>query len=178
MPFSRSSSITPRGERRLLQIEPQLPRLVALAILVVIFIFAFTGCQSATPATSLIPAGQIGEASTLTHGTVLKVRDMVVEGNSTALGRKGALVGAAAGSGFGGGDFTSTAIAMTAGLIVGEIIGTRAEKHLTRQRAQELTIRLENGDTLVVTQVIPPGFDPGDDVGVLLRPDGRRVVVH
>ena len=161
-----------------MKIGPPLPRLLARATLALWFIFAFTGCQSTTPATSLILAGQIGEASALSHGTVLKVRDLVVEGNSTALGRKGALVGAAAGSGFGGGDFTSTAIAITAGLIVGELLGTRVEKQLTRQRAQELTIRLENGDTLVVTQVTPPGFDPGDDVGVLLRSDGKRVVVH
>lgn len=160
-----------------MKFESPLTRLVARVTLALWLAFTFTGCQTATPREPRISADQLGEAYTLARGTVEKVRDIVVEGNATALGRKGALVGAAAGSGFGG-DFTSSAIAVTSGLILGEWLGSRVEKQLTRLRAQELTIRLETGATLVITQVTPPGFSAGDDVEVLERPNGKRVVVH
>jgi outer membrane lipoprotein SlyB len=82
------------------------------------------------------------------------------------------LGGAAAsgGSGVGG------AVAQAGGAVVGAIAGQAVEESVTRKHAQEITIRLDDGRTVVVTQEVATGiYQDGDRVRVLDGGGGARV---
>lgn len=121
-----------------------------------------------------VSRGTLGSMSVEHTGIVTNVRQVNVEGQRTNLGLIGgaALGGAAAsgGSGVGG------AVAQAGGAVVGAIAGQAVEESVTRKQAQEITIRLDDGRTVVVTQEVATGiYQDGDRVRVLDGGGGARV---
>ncbi|HYC70399.1 MAG TPA: hypothetical protein VEB66_04270 [Opitutaceae bacterium] len=126
----------------------------------------------------MVPANQANQLQTTETGTVVKVRDVTVEGRRTHLGQYGgAVVGGAVAVPTGGvrnaGDAVGVAVASTAGAIVGDA----AEEYLTRKEAQEITIQLKDGTMVTVVQADPAKFQPGDEVHVIHSPAGARVAM-
>lgn len=99
-------------------------------------------------------------------GVVESVRQVNIEGTRTPVGAgAGAVVGGVAGSTLGGG--RGSIIAATAGAVLGGVGGAAAEEALTRQTGIEITVRLDSGRMIAITQAADEQFAIGDRVRVL-----------
>lgn len=117
---------------------------------------------------SVVPQSQTNVMHSLELGTVLAVKDVVIEGDRSALGRwGGGAVGAAAASPDGGRYSTEDRLATAAGGVAGAVAGEAIEEAVTRVDAQEITIQLDRGRTVMITQETTDGrFQQGDRVQV------------
>jgi outer membrane lipoprotein SlyB len=100
-------------------------------------------------------------------GTVVAVRSVALEGQKTNLGTIGgaALGGAAATP---GGNRTAVKqVGQAAAAVVGAVAGRAVEEVATRENAQEISIRLDSGRTVMIIQESSNGlFREGDRVQV------------
>lgn len=99
-------------------------------------------------------------------GVVTNVRQVNIEGQRSNLGLfGGGIIGGAAAS---GGSGVGGAVVQAGGAVVGAIAGQAVEEVATRKLAQEITVRLDDGRTVVVTQEVSSGmYQDGDRVRVL-----------
>jgi outer membrane lipoprotein SlyB len=108
-------------------------------------------------------------------GVIEQMREVLIEGTNTSVGTiAGAAVGGIAGSTVGGG--RGAAIATVVGAVAGGVAGTLIEESATRALAQEITLRMDYGRTLVVVQETNPNLYPGQRVRVLTSDDGTTRV--
>lgn len=83
-------------------------------------------------------------------GDVVSVRDVQISGRNTIVGvGGGAIMGGAVAS---GGSGVGGAVVQAAGTVGGAILGESVEEVATRRWAQEIMIKLSNGDTIAVVQ--------------------------
>lgn len=148
------------------------PRLAGMAIAVVVL-----GAGCTFPSGSrVVNRRQVGQLQHIEYGTVQQVSPVVVEGERGQIGLVGGgLSGSAAAGGVGQG--VGRDLARAGGAVVGAVAGQAVEEAATRKAAAELTIKLENGSVVVVTQESPPTFAVGDRVGVASGAGGARVLV-
>lgn len=125
-----------------------------------------------------IPASQAGVMQNVETGLVTSVREITIEGKRTNLGMYGGgMVGGAAGSGIGSGG-VGTSIATAGAAVVGAVAGQAIEEVATRKRAQEISVRLEDGRTIVVTQEVQSGlYQEGDRVRVIHANGEARIAM-
>lgn len=91
-----------------------------------------------------------GRSMSVDTGEVVGTRDVQISGRNTIVGvGGGAIMGGAAAS---GGSGVGGAVVQAAGTIGGAIVGEAVEEVATRRWAQEITIKLSNGDTIAVVQ--------------------------
>ena len=136
---------------------------------------AVAGCTF--PSSSrIIPAAQANVLQRADAGVVTSVRQVTIEGQRSNLGMYGGgLMGAAAGS---GGRGVGGAVVQATGAVAGAVVGQAVEEAATRKSAQEITIRMDDGSTVVVTQEAATGlFQDGDRVRVLNGGGGARVAI-
>jgi outer membrane lipoprotein SlyB len=109
-------------------------------------------------------------------GVVESVREVLIEGTKTAVGAgTGAVVGGVAGSTIGSG--RGSVVAATVGALLGGLGGAAAEEAVTRQTGLEITVKLDSGRMLAITQAADETFQVGDRVRVLSG-DGTPRVSH
>jgi outer membrane lipoprotein SlyB len=101
-----------------------------------------------------------GEQSVRT-GVVDSVRAVRIEGTRSGLGALGGVGGASIGQGNG-----SIAGAI-AGAIIGGLVGNAAEDYGTRRPGVEVTVLLDSGKMVAITQEADEQFKPGDRVRIL-----------
>jgi len=117
------------------------------------------------------------EVQTVQTGTVLYVREVMVEGTQTGIGAAaGGVMGYVLGETIGSG--SGRDIARAAGAIGGAAAGAAAEEGLTRTNALEITVELENGQSIAIVQGKDEMFYPGQAVKIIRRPDGTARVVQ
>jgi outer membrane lipoprotein SlyB len=108
-------------------------------------------------------------------GDVVSVRSVEISGRNTVVGvGGGGLVGHAAAS---GGSGVGGAVVQAAATVGGAIAGEAVEEAATRKNAQEITIKLKNGDTIAVVQAVAQegSFTVGEHVHVLQGSGGTQV---
>jgi outer membrane lipoprotein SlyB len=136
------------------------------------------GCIGCTFPSSrrTVPAGQANVLQRVETGSVTSVREVNIEGQRSNLGMYGGgLVGGAAGS---GGRGVGGAVVQATSAVAGAVAGQAVEEVATRKRAQEITVRLDDGSTVVVTQESSTGlFRDGDRVRVLNGGGSARVAM-
>lgn len=123
-----------------------------------------------------IPIGQANVLQRSELGTVTSVREVNIEGQKTNLGMYGGgIIGGAAAS---GGRGVGGAVVQATGAVAGAVVGQAVEEAATRKRAQEITIRLDDGSTVTITQESSTGlFMDGDRVKVINGGGGARVAM-
>ena len=125
-----------------------------------------SGCVASTGG-GTFARGETRRVMTVDYGTVESVRSVRIEGTRSGIGAiSGAAVGGIAGSAVGGGrgSTIATVLGATAGLAAGSAIESRA----TSAPGVEVTVRLQNGQTIAIVQ---------EDQGENLRPrDYVRVI--
>jgi outer membrane lipoprotein SlyB len=146
----------------------------SIVLVSIVCAVASSGCMSTAGRTVYKP-GQINRAQRLETGTVIGVKQVVIDGQSTVVGLYGGGgIGAAAAS---GGSGVGGALATAGGAVVGAIGGREIEKAVTRKAGLEITVALDNGDTIIVVQEAREGgFADGDHVRVMLG--GNTHVMH
>jgi outer membrane lipoprotein SlyB len=99
-------------------------------------------------------------------GTVEGVRVVRLEGTRSPVGTlAGGVVGGVAGSTVGGG--RGSTIAAVIGAVAGGLAGSAIEEGVTRKEGVEVTVRLDNGNMIAITQEADEQFKPGERVRVL-----------
>lgn len=139
------------------------------------FSAALAGCTFPSSRRT-VSAAQANVLQKAELGTVTSVREVNIEGQKGQLGLYGGgLIGAAAGS---GGRGVGGAVVQATSAVVGAVAGQAVEEVATRKRAQEISIRLDDGSTVSVTQEVTTGlFMDGDRVRVMNGGGYARVAI-
>lgn len=117
------------------------------------------------------------EAQEVRMGYVESVRNVTIEGTRSGVGTlSGAALGGLAGSNVGGG--RGRIAGAIGGAVVGGVVGSAVEEGVTRQPGLEITVRLDSGRMVSVTQAADESFYPGDRVRLLSGYDGTARVAH
>ena len=103
---------------------------------------------------------------TVRLGVVDSVREVKIDGTRSGVGAgAGAVVGGVAGSTVGQG--RGATVGAVLGSVAGGVAGQAAEQGATRQTGLEITVKLDGGRLIAVTQAAGETFKPGDRVRVL-----------
>ncbi|HPE73342.1 MAG TPA: glycine zipper 2TM domain-containing protein [Candidatus Competibacter sp.] len=120
---------------------------------------------------------QAREAQEVRLGYVESVRQVLIEGTKSGVGAvSGAALGGVAGSTIGRG--RGQVAGAIGGAVLGGLAGSAIEENATRQPGLEITVQLDNGRMVAVTQAADEPFYPGDRVRVLIGYDGTTRVAH
>ena len=118
--------------------------------------------------------GQTRGVQEVQMGVVESVREVKIEGTKTGIGSTaGAVVGGVAGSEVGGGK--GQIIGGVLGAVVGGVAGAAVEEGATRQPGIEVTVRLDSGRMIAVTQAADEQFKVGERVRILSGSGVTRV---
>ena len=134
---------------------------------------ALGGCASSMSggAYSRSQARQVQEVQ---MGVVESVRQVQLEGTKTPVGTvAGAAVGGIAGSNIGGGK--GSTVGAIIGAVAGGLAGSAIEEGVTKKPGVEITVTLDNGRMIAVTQEADELFHPGERVRVLTGGGVTRV---
>ncbi len=119
------------------------------------------------------PAGVRGEMS-VRFGVVESVRLVRIDPRETGVGSAaGAAIGMVGGSHVGGG--SGQVVGAIAGAVLGGIIGQAIEQDANQRTGLEITVLLDNGKYVAITQEADETFRSGDRVRVLSGRGGARV---
>lgn len=142
--------------------------ILKMGVVLPVALLAATVAGCATPGLggSDYSRGQVRGEQSVRLGVVEQVRPVKIDGTRTGTGAAaGAVLGGVGGSAAGGG--RGQVATTVAGAIVGGIIGQAAENSATSKEGVEVTIHLESGKLIAVTQEADEIFQVGDRVRVL-----------
>jgi outer membrane lipoprotein SlyB len=147
------------------------------ALLAGVIALTLGGCASSLSG-SAYPRSQARTLQDVQMGYVEAVRNVRLEGTKSGVGTvSGAALGGIAGSKIGSGTRANTAGAV-GGAVLGGLAGAAAEEGLTRRTGIEITVRLDSGRVIAVTQAADEAFYAGDRVRVITAPDGTARVAR
>jgi len=124
---------------------------------------------------SVYSRDQVRQEQTVRMGVVDSVRPVQIEGTRSGIGpTAGAVVGGIAGSTIGSG--RGSAVGAVLGSVAGGIAGQAAEQGGTRKNGVEITVKLDGGNMVAITQEADAtAFYPGDRVRILSNGGVSRV---
>lgn len=146
-------------------------RNVKLAV-VTAAMLALAGCASQSG--SAYSRSQTRGEMTVRMGVVESVRQVTIEGTQSPVGAiAGGVVGGVAGSNIGGSK--GSTIGSVLGAVAGGVAGQAIEEQVTKKKGLEITIKLDSGQMIAVTQEADESFHPGERVRVLSGQGATRV---
>lgn len=149
------------------------PLNIASSALAIAAMIALAGCASGTGGKDYSRA-QARSAQEVQMGIVESVRAVNIEGTKSPIGAgAGAVVGGVAGSTVGSGK--GSVVGAAIGAVLGGLGGAAAEEAVTRDKGVEITVKLDSGRLLAVTQAADESFQVGDRVRVLSGGGAMRV---
>lgn len=146
---------------------------LATLTLVAASAFILSGCPGGLGSTDY-SREQARSEQEVRMGIVESVRVVNIEGTKSNVGTAaGAVVGGVAGSNVGGGK--GGIVGATVGAVLGGLGGAAAEEDVTRQKGLEITVRLDSGRMIAITQAADEEFHVGDRVRILSGGGTTRV---
>jgi outer membrane lipoprotein SlyB len=107
-------------------------------------------------------------------GTIESLREVQIEGTRSGIGpAAGAVIGGIAGNTVGQG--RGAAVGAVVGGVAGGVAGQAAEQAATRKNGVEITIKLDNGPLIAITQEAGDSFRVGDRIRILSDGSTSRV---
>lgn len=147
-------------------------RLIAIG-LATTAILNLTGCAGSQSGSAYSRSQTRGEMN-VRMGIVESVRTVTIEGTQSGVGSvAGGVVGGIAGSNVGQGK--GATVGSVLGAVLGGVAGQAIEEKATRKDGLEITIKLDSGQVIAVTQEADETFSPGDKVRVLSGSGATRV---
>ena len=146
-----------------------------MVLLVGSSVVVLTGCAAGSSGSDYT-RGQARQEQSVRTGVVESVREVKIEGTRSGIG---AAAGGIAG-GIGGSTVTDGklgAIAAVLGAVGGGLAGQAMEQGVTGRKGLEITVKLDNGSLVSVTQEADEEFKPGERVRIL-RGGGVSRVTH
>lgn len=154
----------------------RLMKMTAVVTVVLAAGLILSGCPASTSG-GAYSRDQVRQAQDVRLGYVESVRQVTIEGTRSGVGAvSGAALGGVAGSTVGGG--RGQIAGAVGGAVLGGLAGSAIEESATRQAGLEITVRLDSGRIIAVTQGADEPFYPGDRVRVLTAQDGTARVAH
>lgn len=142
-------------------------------VLVAAAVVALGGCASGTGGKDY-SREQARTVQEVQMGVVESVRQVNIEGTKTPIGAgAGAVVGGVAGSTVGSG--RGSVVGAALGAVLGGLGGAAAEEGITRQKGVEITVRLDSGRIIAISQAADEAFNAGERVRVLSGGGTTRV---
>ena len=136
------------------------------ATLTVVLILVLTGCYSPGLGGGSYTREQARREQTVRMGFIESVRDVKLEGTRSGVGpAAGAVVGGVAGSAIGHG--RGSVVGTILGAVVGGVAGQAVEQGVTAKHGVEVTVKLDSGQMVAITQDADEAFRPGDRVRIL-----------
>jgi len=136
-------------------------------------IVALVGCASGTGGKDY-SRDQTRVVQEVQMGIVESVREVNIEGTKTPIGAgAGAVVGGVAGSTVGGGK--GSVVGAAVGAVLGGLGGAATEEAVTRKKGVEITVKLDSGRLIAITQAADEEFRVGDRVRILSSSGTTRV---
>ncbi|MCH6582017.1 MAG: glycine zipper 2TM domain-containing protein [Gammaproteobacteria bacterium] len=136
-----------------------------ITILPIVVTLLVSGCVSSKSG-SVYKRDQARTVQRVELGIVEHVREVRIEGTQSGIGAAiGSVVGGIVGSEVGHG--SGREIATILGAAGGGAAGATVEEATTRQEGLEITVELDNGRLIAVTQAADEPFNVGDRVRVL-----------
>lgn len=152
--------------------KSQISRLLA-GSLVVVALFTLGGCAGSLSGSTYSP-GQARRAMEVRMGVVESVRQVQIEGRESGAGTiAGAVIGGVAGSNIGGGK--GSIIAGVLGAVAGGAAGSAIEGGVGKKNGLEITVKLDDGKMIAVTQEADEVFRAGERVRLLTGSGTTRV---
>ena len=136
----------------------------------------FAGCAT-NPYGDTYAIGDTQQVQYVSYGVIIKTEPVNIEGEGSAVGViAGAAVGGILGSKVGGG--SGSQIATIAGGLLGGVAGDKAAKGITKRNGVNLTITLDEGNTIAIVQEVNPDmlFRVGQRVQLNRQGNTARVV--
>jgi len=145
------------------------------ALIVAVGILALAGCATSNSG-KVYTDDQARRVHTVVQGVVTSVKSVTIEqGEKPVAGSIiGGLAGGVLGSTIGSG--SGKRVATVGGALAGAAGGAAAERQMATKPGLEITIRQDNGQTIVIVQEADESFSPGDRVRVITGPDGTTRV--
>jgi outer membrane lipoprotein SlyB len=145
------------------------PYLFAVAMAV-----AAAACTTTNP--DVVSRHDAQRMSTVLDGTIVSVRDVVVDGTQSGLGgAAGGVIGGVAGSSLRGN--RESAIGGVIGAVVGGVVGNAVERVATKEDAVELIIQLSTGERRAIVQARGgESLNVGDAVMIVTNGGKARVI--
>lgn len=107
-------------------------------------------------------------------GVVESVRTVMIEGTQSGVGAAaGAVIGGVAGSDIGHGK--GSTVGSVLGAVLGGVAGQAIEEKTSKKEGLEITIKLDSGQIIAVTQEADEAFRAGERVRVLSGSGATRV---
>lgn len=127
----------------------------------------FAGCTSLDSLSGdSYSRDQARRVQSIQYATIMEISEVTLEGTDGSSGSLGGgLIGGAVGSNVGGGN--GRLVGAAVGAVAGAVIGSKAEHSMTTRKALEITVQLENGQVMAITQ------ERGNDVFAI----GQKVKV-
>jgi outer membrane lipoprotein SlyB len=143
---------------------------VVVAALSALVLAGCAGSQSG----SAYSRGQTRGEMQVRTGVVESVRTVTIEGTQSGVGAvAGGVVGSIAGSNVGQGK--GQAVGSVLGAVLGGVAGQAIEERTNRKEGLEITVKLDSGQMIAVTQEADEAFRAGDRVRVLSGGGATRV---
>ena len=147
-------------------------RLIALAV-AAIAVTLLAGCAGSQSGSAYSRTQTRGEMH-VRMGIVESVRNVLIEGTQSGVGAvAGGVVGGVAGSNVGQG--RGSTVGSVLGAVLGGVAGQAIEEKVSKKDGLEITIRLDSGQIIAVTQEADEQFHAGDKVRVLSGSGVTRV---
>lgn len=141
-----------------------------IAAIIGVTVFALLGGCAPGLGGGTYSRDQVRHEQNVRMGVVESVREVQIEGTRSGIGpAAGAVVGGVAGSGVGQG--RGSTVGAVIGAVAGGVAGQAVEQATTRQTGVEVTVKLDSGQLIAVTQAADEAFKIGDRVRILS--DGR-----
>ena len=136
-------------------------------------LIALTACASSLSGSTYSRDQARGEMS-VRMGVIESVRQVQIEGTRSPVGSiAGGVIGGVAGRNIGGG--SGSIVGSVVGAVAGGVAGSAIEEGVTRQTGLEITVKLDNGQLIAVTQAADEDFRPGERVRILSGRGTTRV---
>lgn len=143
------------------------------AVTAALAVLALVGCASSQSGSSYSRTQTRGEM-TVRMGVVESVRQVTIEGSNTPVGTvAGGVIGGIAGSNVGGG--RGSTVGSILGAVAGGVAGSAIEEHATKKQGIEITVKLDGGQYVAITQEADEQFHPGERVRILSGQGVSRV---
>lgn len=143
-----------------------------LTALFALLILILGGCSS--PSGNVYTQDQAMRQMSVQFGVVEQVRDVLLEGRKSGVGTfTGGALGGLAGSNIGHG--RGSIAGAIVGAVAGGIAGHAIEESVTREAAQEITVRLDGGHLISIVQAGNERFQRGERVRILSGQGETRV---
>ena len=121
--------------------------------------------------------GEAGRAQSVSEGEITSIRNVAIQGNSTAGGLIAGIAGGILGNEIGSGN-TANNLGALGGAAAGAALGSRAQQALGTKQGLEITVKLDNGRSISAVQEFNKreSFSVGERVRVLSNGRTTRIV--